>query len=344
MTHSIRKTMTQILNRIVADKRDESNIEGILVFGSYVKQYLHEKSDLDVFVLDSSLNDYFQTRQNRQGITVEYHRWPTPFFRRILGSDKASIYPKAFLFKILREGNIEYDPLQILYEARAYVRAHPIPQTSIIPLLKRALNSLELASSHITNQRDLLAEIEIRVSSENLARFLLLKKEILDINPPKYYLPLLRDAYPDFYSIFCIIHNLQMLESIQIKKNICRLQTWISTLYSQHYSPENGRHKSTQLANAETELANAEDCLRDKNYKAAELQTRYAAIYLAPLILHQNGIELCENQLNITRLLQCNHAYQRVLLSILNCYMNREKLQYYLNYLHQLKSHMNLST
>lgn len=342
MTYSIRKTMTQILDKIVYNEREESNTDGIMVFGSYVKQSLHEKSDLDIFILDSSLNDYYQTRKYHQGITVEFYRWPTPYFRSILYSDKANIYPKAFLFKMLREGNIKYDPLQILQKARVYVRVHVIPQTSITPLLYRTRSSLELAALHIANQRDQLAEIEIRISSENLGRLLLLKKQILDINPPKYYLPLLRDAYPDFYTDFCIIHNIQTLEPLRIERNIYRLKTWISTLYPQHYSLENERNKSTNLVNAETELANAEDCFRDKDYEAAELQTRYTALYLVPLILNQNGIEPSELHTTITRLPQSNYAYYRVLLSILNCYMNKEKLQYYLDYLNQLKAHMSL--
>ena len=344
MTHSIRKTMTQILNKIVDYEQEESNIEGIVVFGSYVKQSLHEKSDLDVFVLDSSLNDYDHTIKNLKGVIVEYYRWPTSFFQSILYSDEANVYPKAFLFKILREGNIKYDPLQILHKAKSYVRVHTIPQTSITSLLLRTRKSIELASSHIDNQKDLFAEIELRISSEIFGRLLLLKKQIFDINPPKYYLPALREAYPDFYSTFCVIHNLLFLEPAQIERNICRLKSWISKLYLQFCSPENRGALSTNLTNAETELANAEDCFRDNDYEAAELQTRYAALYIAPLILRQNGVELSELHTNITRLLQTNHAYQRVLLSILNCYLNRAKLQYYLDYLSQLALHMNRST
>jgi len=344
MTLSIRKTMTQILYKIVGDEQEKSNIEGIVVFGSYVKQSLHEHSDLDVFVLDSSLNDYDHTRKNFRGVTVELYRWPTPFFQSILYSDEANIYPKAFLFKILREGNIKYDPLQILHKARAYVRVHTIPQKSIASLLQRTRKSLQLASSHIDNQTDFLAEIELRTSSENLGRLLLIKKQILDINPPKYYLPSLREAYPDFYNTFCFIHNLRLLEPTQIKKNICRLKTWISTLYRQHCSLNNSGDKSTNLMNAETELANAEDCFRDKDYEAAELQTRYAAIYLASLILYQNVVEPSELHTDIALLLQCNHAYQRVLLSILNGSLNRAQLQYYLDYLRQLTLHLSRPT
>lgn len=343
MTHSIRKTMTRILNRIVENKQEESNIEGIVVFGSYVKHSLHEQSDLDVFVLDSSLNNYDHTRKNYQGVTVEYYRWPTSFFQSILYNDTANIYPKAFLFKILREGNIKYDPLHILYKARFYARVNALPNSSITSLLESTRNSLEQASSHIDNQQDLFTEIELRISSENLGRLLLLKKQILDINPPKYYLPSLREAYPDFYDTFCVIHNLLLLEPIQIEKNIGRLKTWISSLSQQNCSPKNGRDTSVKLTNAITELANAEDCFRGNDYQAAELQTRYAALYLAPSIFHQNGVEPSELHTKITRLLQCNHTYQQVLLSILNCYLNRGQLQYYHDYLSQLTLQMSLS-
>lgn len=341
MTRSLRKTMTRILKNIIADERTDSSIDGIVVFGSYAKNTLHEKSDLDVFVLNSSQNDYYQIRKMRQDVIVEFYRWPTPFFRSILYSDKANIYPKAFLFKILREGEIKYDPQHILQKARTFVNEQSIPQISISPLLQRTHDSLELAFTHIDNQRNLLAEIEIRTSSENLGRLLLLRKQILDINPPKYYLPPLREIYPDFYETFCVIHNLTMLESAQIKKNVRQLKKWIATLHLQDLHTCT-KGKSTNLANAETELAHAEDCLRNHDYEAAELQTRYAAFYLGPLILHQNDTENSRH-LNIARLLSSNHPYQQVLLSILNCIMNREQLQQYLEYLVQLKLQINPS-
>jgi hypothetical protein len=333
--------MTRILNKIVDDKQEESTIEGIVVFGSYVKRSLHKLSDLDLFVLDSSLNNYDHTRKNQQSVTVEYYRWPTPFFQSILYNDTANIYPKAFLFKILREGHIKYDPLQILHKARVYARVNALPHTSITSLLQSTRNSLEQASLYINNQQDLFTEIELRISSENLGRLLLLQKQILDINPPKYYLPSLREAYPDFYDTFCVIHNLLLLEPPQIEKNIGRLKTWISTFSQQNFSPKNDRDKSTKLTNAKTELANAEDCFRCNDYQAAELQTRYAALYLAPHMFHQNDLGPSEFHTKITRRLQCNHAYQQVLLSILNCYMNRSQLQYYLDYLRQLTVQMN---
>lgn len=336
MTHSLQMTMTRILKNVVADERTDSSIDGIVVFGSYVKNTLHEKSDLDVFVLDSSHSDYYQIRKMRQGIIVEFYRWPTPFFRSVLYSDNANIYPKAFLFKILREGKIKHDPQGILQKARTYVSEQSIPQISISPLLQRTHDSLELASIHIDNQRYLLAEIEIRMSSENLGRLLLLRKHILDINPPKYYLPSLREVYPDFYDSFCVIHNLKMLKYVQIKRNVCRLKKWIATLRLQDYSSNVARGKSTNLANAETELAHAEDCLRNNDYEAAELQTRYAALYLVPLFFHQNDTENTPD-LTIARLLRSNHAYQRVLLSILNCAMNKDQLHSYLEDLVQLK-------
>jgi predicted nucleotidyltransferase len=339
MTQNLWDTMTRILKNIVDEESRDANIDGILVFGSYVKQTLHENSDLDTFVLDSSHNSYQHMKKIRHGIMIEFNRWPTHFFQRILYSNRANIYPKAFLFKILTEGNIEYDPNATLQKARIYAKTHELPQTSIYPLLQRTRDSLKFASKHIDRQRNLLAEIEIRISSENLARLFLLKKKILDINPPKYYLPSLRKSYPHFFTVFCAIHNLQTLKSIQIEKNIRLLRNWIYTLHPQYRDPSliHAISEPISLTNAEIELANAEDCLRYNSLEAAELQTRYSALYLAALILNQNDTMINPHQI-ITRLLQSNHAYRRVFLSILNCNKESQKLRCYLEYLIQLES------
>lgn len=345
MTQNLRETMTRILKNIITDESQDPNVNGILVFGSYVKQTLHENSDLDTFVLDSAHNSYRHIKKIRQGIIIEFNRWPTHFFQKILYSNKANIYPKAFLFKILTEGNIKYDPNSILQESKTYVKTHEIPQTSIYPLLQRSRDSLKYASKHIDKQRNLLAEIEIRISSENLARLLLLKKKVLDINPPKHYLPLLGTIYPHFFTIFCAIHNLQTLKSTQIERNIRQLKNWIFTLHPKQQDSflVHAISEPISLANAEIELANAEDCLRNNSLEAAELQTRYSALYLATLILDQDDTIIDPHQI-ITQLLQSNHTYRRVFLSIMNCYKDSDKLRCYLEYLIQLESKLSPSS
>ncbi len=340
MIQFLHQTMTHILKEIIADESKDSDVDGILVFGSYVKHTLHENSDLDIFLLDSTQNNYDQRKKNQQGIIIEFYRWPTHFFQRILYSNSANIYSKAFLFKIIREGNIVYDPKSILKESSIFVKNHEIPQTVICPLLSRTNDSSKLAFEYLNKQRNDLAELEIRNSFENLARLLLLKKKILDINPPKYYLPLLKNTYSYFFTIFCAVHNLQALNPIKIEKNIRQLKTWIQHLLSQHQTRQHQLAHvtvSTSLLNAQTELANAEDCLQKKNLEAAELQTRYASLYLVPLILKQEDKMSTMHQ-TIPQLLYSNHPYRQVFLSIHNCVKDNKTLRCYLEYLTHLIS------
>ena len=110
---------------------------------------------------------------------------------------------------------------------------------------------------------------------------MLLEKDVVEINPPKMYLPHIRKQITKFYISFSEIHNLKNLNRIRIEVAIQIISTWCEKAVQEIHRKSDNEWCKGLIIEAQTELSNAQDCLKNEDLrvileKLAEFAVRRA--------------------------------------------------------------------
>lgn len=331
------KRMSNLVENFVLRESQVEGIVGILVFGSFVKGKVRMKSDLDFLVLMEESEENLRIKKRENGFLLEIYRWPISLFYKTILGERGDVFSNAFLFEVMRTGRILYDPKRILQKIKRYAQTHKLSYSHMKSLIKKANKSLHLAENLLICRQLEGAEIEIRKSSEGIARVMLLEKDILEINPPKIYLPHLRNKEPEFYIIFSEVHNLKKLNrnkievAIQIISGWCERVVKDAPLISEKYGLKG------LIINAQTELSNAQDCLEKGDLEVATLQVRYSAFFLMSFMLRLHQDEFSEFPgRRSAELLHSKHPYGEVVRFVMNFSRNKNILNKHVGILKEI--------
>ena len=321
--------MSEIVEDFVLQESQAEAVVGIVVFGSFVNGKVRETSDLDLLVLGEDIEEYSRTRRREKGILLEIYRWPLEFFGKPFLDESTNVFQDAFCFAVMRKGRIVYDPKGILNRFKRHAQTHRLPYSHLRSLVERADWSLRLAQSHLEKRRLEGAELEVRRAAEELARALLLERDVLEIIPPKIYLPHLRKEVPRFYSIFCQVHNLRSVQRKNVEAAIQDVSIWQERIVEEirKTGEEDLLKQGEAIYGAQTELTNAQDCLENGDLEAAMLQARYSAIFVMSSVLRllkgKSGKIL---SFRYIELLQSGHPYGNVVKSVMDFLPDKRRL------------------
>jgi len=322
--------MSSLAESFVQRESQDEEVVGVVVFGSFAQGRVGERSDLDLLVVEKNLDKWTSTRRRVEGIDLEIYRWPLePFSRPFLGI-RGDTYLDAFLFRVIRTGKVLYDPKRTLGEFKRYAETHKLPSSHVKWLADKANESLHFARKLLGEEELEGAELKARRAAEELAGAVLLERDILDIRPPKCYLPRLRDEVPEFYVAFREVHNLGKVRRNTITAAISGISEWRDRVAEE--LRESGREEWLKLegaiSGAQTELSNARDCLEMGDLEAAALQTRYSAILVASSIARMlRGKTWGDPSMRIVELLRSDHPYGDVLRLVMGFSRDEQRIK-----------------
>jgi len=329
--------MSGLIEDIVRRKSRDAGVVGILVFGSFVSGKVRMTSDLDLLVVREDIEEWSRTRRREKGILLEIHTWPLKLFGKPFLGEIGDPLSDAFRFEVMRTGRILYDPKGILQQFKRYAQTHQLPPSHMKLLVERAHKSLHLAQNLLERKELEGAELEIRKAAEELARVILLEKDVLEINPPKTYLQHLRNEVPDFYSTFREAHNLTNRQRNEIIAAIQSISKWRERAVEEIRRRGKEDWLKGAISGAQTELSNAQDCLENGDLEAAMLQTRYSAILVTSSILRLlQGTSSNAPSTRYIELLQSRHPYGDVVTSVMNFSHDERKLKEYIEILENI--------
>jgi len=328
--------MSGLIDDIVRRRSQDEKVVGILVFGSFVGGKVRMTSDLDLLVVREDIEEWSRTRRKEKGILLEIHTWPLKLFGKPFLGEIGDPLSDAFRFEVMRAGRILYDPKGILQKFKRYAETHKLPSSHMKSLAEKAHKSL-CSAQNLLERRELEgAELEIRKAAEELARVTLLEKDVLEINPPKTYLPHLRNEAPGFYSTFQEAHNLKNLQRNEIIATIQDISKWLERTVEEirRRGKEDWLKVGGAISGAQTELSNAQDCLENGDLEAATLQARYSAILVSSSISRLlQGTSYNAPSTRYIELLQSRHPYGDVLTSVMDFSHDERKLKEYIQIL-----------
>jgi predicted nucleotidyltransferase len=316
------------VNAFVQATSQEKGVVGILVFGSFVIGEVRETSDLDLLVLREDIAAPTRTMRRAAGVPLEVYQWPRRLLQNTLDGERGTAFSAAFLYAVLRRGRILYDPNDILAQSRNYVQTHQLPR-SHVQSLARALHQGLSVTHHLLVRGELEgAEVELRKSVEYLARVMLLERNVVEINPPKIYVPWIRRTLPDVYPTFCDVQNLGTTERREVETALRLVTAWRerAAMEARRIPRAAALHKL--IDDAQTELANAQDCVEAGDLVAAALQVRYATLYLLPVFLRRpRGTVDASPSEQLRALQQSRHPYGAVVTHVMQFTGDQRQLE-----------------
>jgi len=333
MSTPLRRMSNLVKDFVQRESRDEG-VVGIVVFGSFVKGKVRGTSDLDFLVVKEDIEEYSRIKQKEKGILLEIHTWSLKLFGKPFDGELGNVFSDAFCFEVMRNGRILYDPKGILQQFKRYARTCRLPYSHIKSLAERAHKSLQLAENLFERRKLEGAEIEVRKAAEELARVLLLERDILEIIPPKIYLPHLREEVPKFYKTFLEVHNLENIQRNEIEAAIQSISNWRERTFEEirRIGKEDWLKIGEAIHGAQTELSNAQDCLENDDLEAAMLQVRYSAMLVVSPILSllkgsRKGTPVNTPSMRYMELLQSKHPFGNVVKSMMNFSHDKGKIK-----------------
>jgi len=322
--------MSHLLEDFVQQEGQKEGVVGILVFGSFVRGDVRETSDLDILVLREDAEEYSRMRRREDGVLLEIHVWPLKLFCGPFLGKMGDPFSDAFSLGVMRVGRILYDPRGILQKFKDQAKTHRFPLSHIRSIAERAHRGLRLAEELLTRRELEGAELEIRRAAEDLARAVLLERDVLEIIPPKSYLPHLREEAPEFYSAFRTIHNLKNIRRETIAATLQLISEWRERTVEAilREGKKDWLRLGTAIRGAQTELSNARDCLESGDLEAAVLQARYSAVLVASPIFRLLRGKPADTRSDLyVELRQTGHPYVEVIRFVMEFSCDERRLR-----------------
>ena len=333
------RRMSDLVEDFVRQESQNKEVVGILVFGSFAKGKVRETSDLDLLVVGKDTEGHSRTRQTRKGIPLEIHRWPLKVFGKPFSGDLGNVLSDAFIFEVMRHGKIVYDPKGILQRFKTHAQTHRLPRSHMKSLLEQACKSLQFARNLLEKKELEGAELETRKAAEEIAKVVLLEKDVTEIVPPKNYVPNLRNIAPDFYGVFREVHNLGFIRRNEVESAVQQISNWREKI------AEEARSKGKAdwlkwgkpLHGAKTELFNAQDCIESRDLDAAMLQARYSAMLItSPILRLLQGTSPNAPSMRYIELVQNKHPYRNIINSVMNFSHNEQRIKKHIKILENI--------
>ncbi|MCX8171009.1 MAG: nucleotidyltransferase domain-containing protein [Candidatus Bathyarchaeota archaeon] len=249
-------------------RRHGDNLFGAIAFGSLVKGSWRESSDVDIMLLFNEC-DYSRNIKIYDGLKFEVYNMPTKIFFSPFSGDGRKIFFDMFRLQVLESGKILYERGCSLSRLLVESRGRKIPCRYVDAALNRDHNLINAAEKYVYKGHIGKAELKMRGASINLARALLMKAGISEINTPRLLIPHIRRKFPEVYSVLREIYGLNGVGKSEVEDKIEGIR---ETLNSVRRKFEKNLGLEGVIDRIGSELSSAEDCLKIGDHDSAMMQ------------------------------------------------------------------------
>ncbi|MEM2594141.1 MAG: nucleotidyltransferase domain-containing protein [Candidatus Bathyarchaeia archaeon] len=274
-----------------------NNLFGSIVFGSLVKGTWRKSSDVDIILLFNKCN-YSRSVSFYGDLKFEVYNMPLKVFFSPFSGDGKNLFFDMFRLQVLRTGKILYERDNLLSQLFTKLREQRISRRYLDEALSKFYNLINAAEIYLSRGRIEKAELSLRDSSINLARALLMKINIPEINTPRLLIPHLRERSPELYEVIREVYGLNYVGRNEAETRIREVKETLNNIKRRF--KRNIRLKGV-IDMVENELLSAEDCLEDGDYDSAILQAEFSQSILIKNPFMRNEYWLHTSKPNIER-------------------------------------------
>ncbi|MEM2514505.1 MAG: nucleotidyltransferase domain-containing protein, partial [Candidatus Bathyarchaeia archaeon] len=245
---------------------------GAIVFGSLVKGTWRRNSDVDVMLLFNKCN-YLRSVNFHNGLKFEIYTMPLKMFFAPFSGNRRNLFFDMFCLQVLKSGEILYERDHLLSQLFAKLRRQKILRGYLSEVLNKAHGLINAAEKYFCRGHIGDAELNLRDASINVARALLIKINVPEINTPRLLIPHIRRRFPEFYKVLREVCGLDEVEKDEAEARIKEVKEMLGDVYCKF-----GKDVWLKgiIDRAESELLSAEDCLEIGDIDSAMLQAEFA--------------------------------------------------------------------
>jgi predicted nucleotidyltransferase len=310
----LRKRFTVALQDTVKEFKENKNVKGIYVYGSYVHGNLTPNSDLDLCVIWEAAEAPVRLLAEHKAVRVDMMFITPATLEDVLTHSVDDAFKITQVIGMIRKAEIVYDPDKLLTDWKKRCQEFSWSEEAISKLKDRALKSLSNASRKADKDDTASAIHETRHGLFDLGRVIIMRNNMFNINRPSEVLTEIRLLDPITYQLFLRTFKLKGYSEDELLSILNELNTWLRTAVEKYESASADTSSGELLAEAQRQYHVAMRCTINGDFELAVFEIRQAVDSLGAVLLALEGRPNVDTSMLLDDLREYQREYYEMVL------------------------------
>lgn len=280
------------LKDTVSEWKQNKNVKGIFVYGSYVKGTITANSDLDIGIIWEGDDAPVRLMSTHKEVIIDMVFMTTKEVEAVLEGTSKDVFKISEVVNRLRSSKILHDTKHLLKDWQNSVQ-HYIWSDDVINKVKGlALEELSRAEKFLEDEDYVSAIYEARDGLLQLGRIIVMTNNIFTLHKPAEVLTEIRMLDPMTYKLFLRTFKLKGMNEPKLIKILDEIKEWLDKTekHLEEITSDTQFIESTELlAQAQREQNGAVVLTYAGDYELAVMEMRKAACTLGRALVAING-------------------------------------------------------
>jgi predicted nucleotidyltransferase len=288
----LRKRFESALKDTVNEWKDNPNVKGIFVYGSFARGTATADSDLDICVVWDADEAPVRLMSTHKEVRIDMSFMTLQEVDDVLDGTIADVLRISRVISRLRGARVMYDSKNLLTKWQQQASEYVWSDGSINLVRTEALEHLDRAGEFVQKMDETSAIHEMREGLFRLGRVILMTNNIFRILKPAEVLTEVRLLNPLTYKVFLRTYKLRGMNESKLLAILQEMKAWFDTAESRlekDTREDMAILATTHLAQAQREYYGSMVLTYAGDYELAMLEMRQAAVSLGRALVTLHG-------------------------------------------------------
>jgi predicted nucleotidyltransferase len=279
----IHRRFDNALKDTVAEWKQNKNVKGIFVYGSFVQGTITATSDLDIGIIWDGDEAPVRLMSTHKEVIIDMTFMTVDEVKAVLEGSTQDVLKISEVVNRLRTSRVLHDPDKLLKDWENSVRAFVWSDEVINSVKKKALDELDRAKKYLEDDDEESAIYEARDGLLYLGRVIVMTNNIFTMHKPAEVLTEIRMLDPITYKLFLRTFKLKGMDEPKLLVVLEEIREWMEKTEREldEIASENQLLDATALlAKAQREHHGARSLTYAGDYELAVLEMRQATCTL----------------------------------------------------------------
>ncbi|MFW9843697.1 MAG: nucleotidyltransferase domain-containing protein [Candidatus Thorarchaeota archaeon] len=279
----IHRRFEDALKDTVAEWKQNKNVKGIFVYGSYVQGTITATSDLDIGIIWDGDEAPVRLMSTHKEVIIDMTFLTVDEVKTVLDCTTQDVFRISEVVNRFRTSRVLYDPDKMLQTWQNSVQSYVWSDEVINSVKKLALDELSRAKNFLENEDEESAIYEARDGLLHLGRVIVMTNNIFTMHKPAEVLTEIRMLDPITYKLFLRTFKLKGMDEPKLLVVLEEIKDWMERTEKQLEEITSESHvieATALLAKAQREHHGAQSLTYAGDYELAVLEMRQATCTL----------------------------------------------------------------
>ena len=288
----IHRRFDTALKDTVAEWKQNENVKGIFVYGSFVQGTITATSDLDIGIIWDGDEAPVRLMSTHKEVLIDMSFMTVDEVKAVLDCTTQDVFKISEVVNRLRTSRVLHDPDKMLKNWQDNVRQYVWTDEVINSVKKLALDELNRAKSFLEDGDEVSAIYEARDGLLHLGRVIVMTNNIFTMHKPAEVLTEIRMLDPITYKLFLRTFKLKGTDEPKLLVILEEIRTWLEKTEREleEITSDNQLIEATALlAQAQRQHHGARSLTYAGDYELAVLEMRQATCSLGRAMVASMG-------------------------------------------------------